>query len=64
MASQPGLQIIAIHISLTISQSKGKQTIKFGQLIKYDKRNIFLQKLSRKWGNETNSRPHYFFIEA
>ena len=48
MASQPGLQIIAIHISLTISQSKGNQTIKFGQLIKYDKRNIFLQKLSRK----------------
>ena len=48
MASQPGLQIIVIHISLTISQSKGNQTIKFGQLIKYDKRNIFLQKLSRK----------------
>ena len=64
MASQPGLQIIAIHISLTISQSKGKQTIKFGQLIKYDKINIFLQKLSRKWGNEASSRPHYFFIEA
>ena len=32
MASQPGLQAIAIHILLNISQSKGNQTMKFGQL--------------------------------
>ena len=45
MASQPGLQTIAIHILLNISQSKGNQTMKFGQLIEYNKRNILLQKL-------------------
>ena len=50
MTSQPGLQTIAIHILPNISQSKGNQTIKFGQLIQYNKRNIFLQKLCRKWG--------------
>ena len=48
MASQPGLQTIAIHILLNISQSKGNQTMKFGQLIEYKKRNILLQKLWRK----------------
>ena len=44
MKSQPVLQTIAIHILLNISQSKGNQKIKFGQLIGYNKRNIFLQK--------------------
>ena len=48
MMSQPGLQTIAIHILPNISQSKGNQTMKFGQLIEYNKRNIFLQKLCRK----------------
>ena len=48
MTSQCGLQAIAIHISPNISQSKGNQTMKFGQLIKYNKRNIFFQKLGRK----------------
>ena len=48
MTSQTGLQAIAIHILPNISQSKGNQTIKFGQLIEYNKRNIFLQKLCRK----------------
>ena len=42
MTSQSGLQTIAIHIMLNISQSKGNQTMKFGQLIVYNKRNIFL----------------------
>ena len=55
--SQPGLQTIAIHILPSISQSKGKQTMKFGQLLEYNKRNIFLQKLCRKWDKETSSRP-------
>ena len=31
-----------------ISQSKGKQTIKIGQLIEYNKKNIFLEKLYLK----------------
>ena len=48
LASQPGLQTNAIDILLNISQSKEKQTMKFGQLIEYNKRNIFLQNLCRK----------------
>ena len=37
MTSQPGLQTIAILLMSNISQSKGKQTMKFGQLIEYNK---------------------------
>ena len=48
MTSQPGLQAIAIHILPNISQSKGNETMKFGQLIEYNKINIFLQKLCGK----------------
>ena len=48
MTSQTALQTITIHILPNISQSKGNQTIKFGQLIEYNKRNIFLQKLCGK----------------
>ena len=48
MTSQPGLQKIAIHILPNTSQSKGNQTMKFVQLIEYDKINNFLQKLYRK----------------
>ena len=61
MASQPGLKTIAIHILQNISKSKGKQTLKLGQLIKYNKRNFFLQKLFRKWGKETSYRPLFIF---
>ena len=48
MTSHPGLQTITIYILPNISQSKGNQTKKFGQLIEYNKRSIFLQKLCRK----------------
>ena len=47
MMSQPGLQTIAIHILPNISQSQGNQTMKFDKLIKYSKRNVFLQILCR-----------------
>ena len=47
MTSLPGLQTIAIRILLKILQSKGNQTMKFGQLIEDNKINIFLQKLCR-----------------
>ena len=46
--SQLGLETIAIHILSNISQSKGNQIMKFGQLIEYNKKNIFLQKLYEK----------------
>ena len=42
MTSQVGLQTIARHILSNISESRGNQTMKFGQLIKYNKRNIFI----------------------
>ena len=48
MTSQPGSQTIAIHILPNISQSKGNHTMKFDQLLEYNKRGIFLQKLCQK----------------
>ena len=48
MTSQPGLQTIAIYILPNISQSKGNKAMKFGQLIEYNKKNYFLQKLCGK----------------
>ena len=41
MTSQPGVQTIAIQILPNISQSKGNQTMKFGQVIIYNKRNKY-----------------------
>ena len=35
MVSQSGLLAVAIHIFANISQSKGNQTMKFGQFIEY-----------------------------
>ena len=46
--SRPVLQTIATHILLNISRNKGNQTMKLGQLIEYNKRNNFLQKLCGK----------------
>ena len=54
MTSQPGKQTIAIHILPNISRSKGNQTMKFGQLIEYNMRNIFLEKSYTKYGGKIN----------
>ena len=40
MMSKPGLQTITIHILPNLSQSKGNQVMKFGQVIEYNKRNV------------------------
>ena len=40
-----------------ISRSKGNQTMKFGQLIECNMRNIFLEKSYTKCGGETSPRP-------
>ena len=61
MTSQSGLQTITIQILPNTSQSKGKQTMEFGQLIQHNKRNIFFQKLCKKWCKETISRPIFIF---
>ena len=57
MMSQPGQQTIAVHILLNTSRSKGNQTMKFDQLIEYNKRNIFVEKSYTVCGGETISRP-------
>ena len=44
MTSQPGSQTIPMHILLNISRIKGNQAIKFGQLVGYNKKSVFLQK--------------------
>ena len=46
MTSQPGKQTIVILIlpNVSIWKSKGNQTIKFGHLIEYYMRNIFIKK--------------------
>ena len=61
VTSQPGQQTITMHILPNISRSKGNQTMKLGQLLEYNKRNIFLQKLCRKSGRKTSSRPLFNF---
>ena len=48
MMSQSGQQAIIVHIFPNILQSKGKQTLKIGQLIQYNKKHIFSQKPCRK----------------
>ena len=58
MTSQPGKQIIAIHILPNNWRSKSNQTMKFGQLIEYNIRNFFLEKSYTKCVGETIPR-HY-----
>ena len=60
MMSQPGKQIIAIHILPNISRSAGNQTMKFRQSIVYNMKNIFLEKLHTKCDGETTSRHSLF----
>ena len=43
MTSQPGKQRIVVHIFPIISRSKVSQIMKFGQLIEYNKRNMFFR---------------------
>ena len=43
MTSQPGKQTVSIHVFTNNSRSKGNQTMKYGQLIEYNMRNIFLK---------------------
>ena len=57
MTSQPGKQIIIIHILANISKRNNNQTMIFGKLIEFNMRNIFLEKLYRKCGGVTIARP-------
>ena len=53
MTSQLGKQTIVRHILPNISKNESNQTMKFGQLIEYNMRITFLEKLYTKCGGET-----------
>ena len=60
MTPQTGQQqIITIYILPSISRNKSSQTIKFDQLIEFNMRDIFLEKLCTKCGGEASSRLFY-----
>ena len=59
MTSQPGKQTIAIHILPNILRSIGNKTMKFGQLIEHNMRNIFREKSYTKCGGETSPKLFY-----
>ena len=59
MTSQRGKQTIAIPILPNISRNKGNQTSKFGQLIEYNTRNIFLKQWCTKFDGETIPEPFF-----
>ena len=48
MTLQTETQRVVINLLPKTSKSKSNQTMKFGQSIEYNVKNIFLQKLSRK----------------
>ena len=56
MTSQPGKQTIVIQVLPNNSQSKGIQTMTFGQLIELNMGNIFLEKAFTKCGGKTIPR--------
>ena len=57
MTSQSGEKTIAIHILTNTSRGEGHQAMKFGQLIEYNMKNIFVEKSYTKCAGETIPRP-------
>ena len=54
MMSQTMKLVVTIHILPNISRSKGNQTMKFGQFIECNMRNIFLEKSYTIIGEDQN----------
>ena len=52
MTSQSWIQTVTIHILSSISRIKANQTMKFGQLLECNMKNIFLEKLKIKCGGQ------------
>ena len=46
-----------VHIFQYLKKYKSNQTMKFGQLIEYNMKNIFLKKSYTEFGGETSPRP-------
>ena len=57
MMSQSWKKATAMHMLSNMSISKDKQTMKFGQLTEYNRKNIFLEKSHAKYGGATILRP-------
>ena len=57
MASQPGKQVITMHILPNISKSNENQTMKFRQLMKYSMRKSFLKNDTRNVIEKNVPRP-------
>ena len=57
MTPQTGKPTIIIYVLPNISRSKDNQTMKFGQFIEYNMRNIFLEKSCTKGYGENSTRP-------
>ena len=57
MTSQSGKQTIIIQVLQNILRNKDNQAMKFGQLRKYNMKNIFLEKPYTKCGGEISPRP-------
>ena len=65
MTLQNEQQIVTIHILPNILRSKGNQTTKLRQFIKFCVRNIFFSKIMQKLCRETSSKPLFvFFLKA
>ena len=56
MTPQAGKQTIAMHILPNILRSKGNQAMKFGKLIEYNMRNIFVEKSYTRCAGKTIPR--------
>ena len=59
MLSLAEQQVTSIRILPNISRSKDNETMKFGQLIEYDMRSIFLEKSYTNCGGGASSRSFY-----
>ena len=59
MASSTGKQIITVLILPKISRSKCNQTMKFGMLVEYNMRNIFLENSYRIYSREYSPKPFF-----
>ena len=57
MTSQPGRQLQYTYSPIFY----GIQAVKFGQIIEYKKKNIFIQKSCGKRGREASSKPLFIF---
>ena len=62
MTWKPGKQTVVIHILPDISKSKANETTKFGQLITYNMRHIFLAKSYTRYGGETIPRAYWTYL--